>query len=132
MVSSDDLTSYRRITNLLLPSLPQPFRQIPLRVFLPLPPDSDRPALKVVQSPVSPSIQSSTGTGSSAGRMQPQTVGSALHSLLPNLFPSRRIPVLAKPVLHGVVLPMSAPLEEVARSAAYGDGWVSIVISMVG
>jgi autophagy-related protein 5 len=34
--------------------------------------------------------------------------------------------------LHGVVLPMSAPLEEVARSAAYGDGWIAIVISMVG
>lgn len=129
---SDDLTSFRRINNLLLPSPPQPFRQIPLRIFLPLPPDTDRPALKVVQSPVSPTVQSSAGTGSSAGRMQAQTVGSALHSLLPNLFPSRRIPVLAKPVLHGVVLPMSAPLEEVARSAAYGDGWVSIVISMVG
>ncbi|EEA21833.1 hypothetical protein EYB25_006922 [Talaromyces marneffei] len=131
-IQNHDLSSYRRITNLLLPSSPQPFRQIPLRVFLPLPPDSDRPALKVVQSPVSPFIQSSSGTGTSAGRMQPQTVGSALHSLLPNLFPSRRIPVLAKPILHGVVLPMSAPLEEVARSAVYGDGWVSIVICMVG
>lgn len=135
VTSQDDITSYRRIINLLLPSITQPFRQIPLRIFLPLPPDSDRPALKVVQSPVPPSIpitQSSTPGGVSSGRMQPQTVGSALHTLLPHLFPSRRIPVLAKPVLHGVVLPMSAPLEEVARSAAYGDGWVAIVICMVG
>jgi len=64
--------------------------------------------------------------------MQPQTIGSVLHSLLPNLFPSKRTPILAKPVLHGAVLPMSAPIEEVVRSSAYCDGWVSIVVSMVG
>ncbi|QKX53582.1 uncharacterized protein TRUGW13939_00661 [Talaromyces rugulosus] len=131
-VQNHDLTSYRRIANLLLPSPSQPFRTVPVRVFLPLPPDSDRPSLKIVQSPLQPSTPASaTGTVSS-GRMQQQTVGSALHTLLPNLFPSRRIPVLAKPVLHGVVLPMTAPLEEVARTAAYVDGWVAIVICMVG
>ncbi|OKL56670.1 Autophagy protein 5 [Talaromyces atroroseus] len=135
-IQNHDINSYRRITNLLLPPISQPFRQIPIRIFLPLPPDSDKPALKVVQSPVPSSIpisQTSSSTMTPSGaRMQPQTVGSALHTLLPNLFPSRRIPVLAKPVLHGVVLPMSAPLEEVARSAAYGDGWIAIVICMVG
>lgn len=40
--------------------------------------------------------------------------------------------MLAKPVLHGAVVPMSAPIEEVVRSSAYGDGWAAIVISMVG
>jgi autophagy-related protein 5 len=63
---------------------------------------------------------------------QPQTVGSVLHTLLPNLFPSRRTPVLAKPVLHGAVIPMSAPIEEIVRSSAYGDGWAYLVVRMMG
>ncbi|KAH8700291.1 putative autophagy protein Apg5 [Talaromyces proteolyticus] len=131
-VQNHDLSSYRRIANLILPSPSQPFRNVPVRIFLPLSPDSDRPALKVVQSPLPPSMSASTTGTAASGRTQLQTVGSALHTLLPNLFPSRRIPVLAKPVLHGVALPMTAPLEEVARSAAYVDGWVAIVICMVG
>lgn len=64
--------------------------------------------------------------------MQPQTIGGVLHTLLPNLFPSRRTPVLAKPVLHGAVLPLSAPIEEVVRSSAYGDGWAYVVVRMMG
>lgn len=63
---------------------------------------------------------------------QLQTVGGILHAILPNLFPSRRTPVLAKPVLHGAVLPMSAPIEEVVRSSAYGDGWAYVVVRMMG
>lgn len=68
----------------------------------------------------------------SSPAMQPQTIGGVLHTLLPNLFPSRRTPVLAKPVLHGAVLPMSAPIEEVVRSSAYGDGWAYVVVRMMG
>ena len=64
--------------------------------------------------------------------MQPQTIGGVLNMLLPNLFPSRRTPVLANPVLHGAVLSMSAPIEEVVRSSAYGDGWAYIVVKMMG
>ncbi|KAL1989131.1 hypothetical protein VTN96DRAFT_3678 [Rasamsonia emersonii] len=147
-VQDHDLASYRRITNILLPPPSQPFRNVPIRFFLPLPPDAGRPSLKVVQSPLPPTIttsSSSTSTSASSSssgstdsargshqRQQPQTIGTALHSLLPNLFPSRRIPVLAKPVLHGAVVPMTAPIEEVVRSSAYGDGWAAIVICMVG
>jgi autophagy-related protein 5 len=156
-----DLPSFQRIMNILLPPPSQPFRNLPVRLFLPLPPkpdstDSDTdpttPSLKVVQSPIPPTItlpltQTTTnmtqstllsssrlppGTGSPQPQMQQQTIGSALHSLLPNLFPSRRTPVLAKPVLHGAAVPMSAPVEEVVRCSAYGDGWVYIVIRMMG
>ncbi|EYE99636.1 autophagy protein 5 [Aspergillus ruber CBS 135680] len=119
-VQDVDLPSFQRISNILLPT--QPFRSVPIRFFLPLPPDSGAPSLKLVQSPLSPSISTS----------QPQTIGTALHTLLPHLFPSRRTPVLAKPVLHGAVVPMSAPIEEVVRSSAYGDGWAYIVIRMMG
>lgn len=54
-----------------------------------------------------------------------------LNKMLPTLFPSRRIPVLAKPVLHGAVLPMTSPVDEVVKTAPYADGWLNVVISMV-
>ncbi|RJE23909.1 hypothetical protein PHISCL_03773 [Aspergillus sclerotialis] len=137
-VEGVDLPSFQRISNILLPPPSQSFRNIPIRIFLPLPPDSDSPSLKVVQSPLPPFIQASNLSASQSSAVkgspssQPQTMGTALHSLLPNLFPSRRTPVLAKPVLHGAVVPMSAPIEEVVRSSAYGDGWVYVVVRMMG
>lgn len=133
-----DLPSFQRISNVLLPPANQPFRNVPFRFFLPLPPDSGAPSLKVVQSPLPPILPPSSMAASQATlprtspTSQPQTLGTALHSLLPHLFPSRRTPVLAKPVLHGAAVPMSAPVEEVVRSSAYGDGWVYIVIRMMG
>lgn len=133
-----DLLSFQRISSILLPQLSQPFRNVPIRIFLPLPLDAESSSLKVVQSPLSPSMpalsmQSSQILSSRSGStLQPQTVGTVLHTLLPNLFPSRRTPVLAKPVLHGAVIPMSAPIEEVVRSSSYGDGWAYIVVRMMG
>ncbi|KAL4972322.1 autophagy protein 5 [Aspergillus desertorum] len=153
-----DLPAFQRVMNILLPSNShQPLRNLPVRLFLPLPPKPDSgsnaPFLKVVQSPIPPTISTtpsqlqkqmaqSTLLSSSrvsvsspgAAQVQPQTqtIGTALHSILPNLFPSHRTPVLAKPVLHGAQVPMSAPVEEVVRAAAYGDGWVYIVIRMMG
>ncbi|RAH82027.1 putative autophagy protein Apg5 [Aspergillus japonicus CBS 114.51] len=142
-----DLPAFQRISNILLPPPNQPFRNVPVRFFLPLPPDSDSPSLKVVQSPIPPVIAPSSASVSTSmsvaasqslmmaaarGAPQVQTVGSALHALLPNLFPSRRTPVLAKPVLHGAAVPMAAPVEELVRCSAYGDGWVYVVVRMMG
>ncbi|PWY78477.1 hypothetical protein BO94DRAFT_537664 [Aspergillus sclerotioniger CBS 115572] len=135
-----DLPSFQRISNILIPPPSQPFRNVPIRLFLPLPPDSGSPSLKVVQSPIPPFIPPASASAIIAASQsilttrgpQPQTIGSALHSLLPHLFPSRRTPVLAKPVLHGAAVPMGAPVEEVVRCSGYGDGWVYIVIRMMG
>ncbi|KAJ5748681.1 uncharacterized protein N7511_010377 [Penicillium nucicola] len=137
-VEDVDLPSFQRISSILLPQLSQPFRNVPVRIFLPLPPDAESSSLKVVQSPIPPSIPTSSMQSSQllpsrgSSTTQIQTVGSVLHTLLPNLFPSRRTPVLAKPVLHGAVIPMSAPIEEVVRSSAYGDGWAYLVVRMMG
>ncbi|KAL2863780.1 autophagy protein 5 [Aspergillus lucknowensis] len=160
-VQDVDLPAFQRIMNILLPSPSQPFRNLPIRLFLPLPPkpssdspSDSSPSLKVIQSPIPPTItlpqsqsqmsqsiilppapsRNSPGTGSPQPPLhsQPQTIGSVLHSILPNLFPSRRTPVLAKPVLHGAAVPMSASVEEVVRCSAYGDGWVYIVVRMMG
>lgn len=61
----------------------------------------------------------------------PQTLGPVLRGLLPSLFPSSRDPVLANVVLHGAPVPFSAPLEELMREAAYPDGWLCLIISLL-
>ena len=61
-----------------------------------------------------------------------QTLGHALNELLPSLFPSRRTAVLARAVLHGAVLPLTAPIEDVMKGAAYADGWVHLSVAMMG
>lgn len=63
---------------------------------------------------------------------QPQTLGTALNSLLPTIFPSRRNPLLAQPVLHGSVVPMVAPVEDLGRAAAYADGFLHVAVVMLG
>lgn len=62
---------------------------------------------------------------------QPQTLGTALNTVLPTIFPSRRNPLLAQPVLHGAAVPMGANLEELSKAAAYTDGFLHIVVVML-
>jgi autophagy-related protein 5 len=54
-----------------------------------------------------------------------------LNGILPEVFPSRRDPILAEVVLHGAIVPFKAPLEELMREAAYADGWIAVVVRMV-
>lgn len=63
---------------------------------------------------------------------QPQTLGTALNGILPTIFPSRRNPLLAQPVLHGAAVPMSAVLEDLSRAAAYTDGFLHLAVVMLG
>lgn len=39
---------------------------------------------------------------------------------------------MAKPVLHGGVVPMGAPVEDLLKTAAYLDGWLHLGIVMMG
>ena len=148
---NSDLTAYARIHAGLLPR-DTPWRNIPLRVYLPsaageedveiTPPSENETKvksniqgqIKVIQSQISPYIPTSLSTTSQirfpTSQSTPQTIGTALHSLLPSLFPSRRTPIIAKPLLHGAVVPMNAVLEEVASKACYADGWVNIVVAI--
>lgn len=63
---------------------------------------------------------------------QLQTLGTALNSILPTIFPSRRNPLLAQPVLHGAVVPMAAPIGELSKAAAYPDGFLHVAVVMLG
>lgn len=134
-VQDHDRSTHSRVQNSLLPPSGQ-FRNIPLRVYLPSGPNGKEASIKALQAHIPPIIASNTpsstlgGRASSMGPGQPQTLGTALHTLLPNLFPSRRTPVLARPVLHGAVVPMMSHLEELVRYAAYADGWLGVVIVM--
>ncbi|KAL8675832.1 MAG: hypothetical protein Q9186_007566 [Xanthomendoza sp. 1 TL-2023] len=103
-----------------------PLRHIPLKVYLPSSPSASEPStghLRVIQSLITPSLQ---------GTKEPQTLGTALHALLPTLFPSRRTPILAKPMLHGAVVPLSSQVEGLLREAAYLDGWLHVGLVMMG
>lgn len=62
---------------------------------------------------------------------QPQTLGTALNGVLSTIFPSRRTPLLAQPVLHGAVAPMGANLEELGRVASFGDGFLHVAVRIM-
>ncbi|KAI9818033.1 MAG: autophagy protein 5 [Pycnora praestabilis] len=132
-VKAHDLPLFNAIHEKLLQRPGANLRNIPIKIYLP----SSSPetiatdtgttgtaagSLKVVQSLITPTV---------SGK-EPQTLGTALHNLLPSLFPHRRTPILARAVLHGAVLPLTAPVEEVMRGAAYADGWVHLGVVMMG
>jgi len=123
---TDDLNAFTPISRRLLYAQGAPLRHVPLKIYLPSSPTASEPTsghLRVVQSLIAPSL---------SNMREPQTLGTALHALLPTLFPSRRTPILAKAVLHGAAVPMSALVEELMRTAAYLDGWVHLGVVMMG
>jgi autophagy-related protein 5 len=150
-VEEDNLALYLPIYTKLLDPPGLGTKNIPIRLFLPNAstppsgalPSSTRPDSKDSKQAADDDVTPAAGTlrvvqglipphapgGSS--RQQPQTLGMALNTLLPALFPSRRSPLLALPVLHGAVLPLAAGVEELSRFAAYADGWLHISVRMM-
>ncbi|KAI1821508.1 autophagy protein Apg5-domain-containing protein [Xylaria intraflava] len=123
-VQDNDYVSFNKINSRLL-NTSREIKNIPLRVYIPTSPSdlassggSPAGAFRVVQSLIQPRVNDRT----------PQTIGAALRSLLPQLFPSSRDPVLAAAILHGANVPFYAPLEELMREAAYPDGWLCLVV----
>lgn len=132
---SNDLGTFARIHQILLPAHGQ-MRNIPLRLYLPSSSEEDpgTAQLRVLQSHISPLAAAANPSTAAQARgpsgSLPQTLGTALHSLLPVLFPSRRTPLIARPILHGCPVPLGSNLEELARWASYADGWLSVVVSI--
>jgi len=122
-VQDNDLTSFNAINTKLL-NPPSPLRHVPLRVYIPSGPSADESvgSFRVVQSLVQPMT---------AKRGEVQTLGSALNMILPALFPSKRDPIHADPILHGVPVPFSAPVEDLMREAAYADGWIHLCVKLL-
>ncbi|KFA76792.1 hypothetical protein S40288_09157 [Stachybotrys chartarum IBT 40288] len=122
-VIDNDYSTFSRINTRLL-NAPTALKHVPIRIYIPSAPASEATeeagSFKVLQSLVTPTTTD----------RKPKQLGQALKSLLPQLFPSSRDPVLAKALLHGVAVPFEAPLEEVMKDAAYPDGWLCFVIAI--
>lgn len=130
-VESHNLNLFNSVNNKLLNPPGSALRHIPMKVYLPTAPPqisdsspgvAQQGSIRVVQGLVT--VQTSS--------RQSQTLGMALNALLPTVFPSRRNPVLACPVLHGAVVPMSAGVEDLCRAASYTDGFLHIAVTMLG
>lgn len=61
----------------------------------------------------------------------PHTLGTALNSIIPEIFPIKKAVVFARPVMHGVVLPLNVPLLELMKEAMYPDGFLHITLAMM-
>ncbi|KAJ9156147.1 Autophagy protein 5 [Pleurostoma richardsiae] len=123
-VQDNDYPSFAKVNSQLL-NPPTPLKHVPLRIYIPSSPSdasgSAPGSFKVLQSLVAPR----------SSNRAPQTLGSALRTLLPGLFPSSRDPVLANVILHGAPVPFRAPLEELMREAAYPDGWLCLAVVLL-
>ncbi|KAL2258107.1 hypothetical protein VTK26DRAFT_8719 [Humicola hyalothermophila] len=123
-VQDNDYVAFNKINSRLL-NPPTPFKNVPIRIYIPSSPnDANDPtpgSFKVVQTLIPPRLPNRA----------PQTLGMALKSVLPSLFPSSRDPVLANVILHGGPVPFRAPLEELMREAAYPDGWLCLCVVLL-
>lgn len=103
-------------------------RSIPMRIYLPH-------GGPVIQD-VLPATIAQTG--------QPQTLQSALESLLPRLFPPRpggnadmsasfishRKQLVSRVILQGIEMPLDAELAWCSTCLAYPDGWLGVVLGL--
>ncbi|KAI5271860.1 putative autophagy protein Apg5 [Aureobasidium subglaciale] len=126
-VQTHNLQKFNTINTKLLNPPGTSLRNVPMKIYLPTAP---------ISNPGDGEVQASIRTVQdlvplfSASR-QANTLGMALNTILKTVFPSRRNPVLASPVLHGAVVPMSAPVEELMRAAAFADGFLHVVVVML-
>ncbi|KXJ91125.1 autophagy protein Apg5-domain-containing protein [Microdochium bolleyi] len=132
-VQDNDYPSFNSINTRLLNSSRE-LKHVPLRIYIPQPQTATAPLPPPPpgqQQPPAGSfrvVQSLVPVRAPGSDRSPQTLGAALRSLLPSLFPSSRDPVLADAVLHGSSVPFAAPLDELMREAAYPDGWLGLVV----
>lgn len=134
-VQSHDSTKYfsiyRRFLN---PPDGEGVRNIPIKAYIPAPPSLDanpsndfeqpdrKGGLRVVQGLVPMTTSPSRS---------PQTLGTALHSLMPKLFPSRTLYIHARAILHGAVVPLSTKLQDLMQGAAFCDGFLHIAVAVM-
>ncbi|KAL0632942.1 Autophagy protein 5 [Maublancomyces gigas] len=114
-LQSHDFDKFWSVNDKLVAPISTPTRNIPLRVYIP------GAGLRVVQRPVPPFQPN----------RDPHTIGTALHLFVPELFPSQRVAVLARPVAHGVVLAMNTPLMELMQEVVYPDGFLHVSLAMM-
>jgi len=127
-VEKVEVNLFQKTANKLLRPHDRSLLHIPLKLYLPSAGEDDKDGklvqagcVHVLQRLVSPTMSN----------RQPQTLGTALNSLAPAIFPSRRSPLLAYPFLHGAIVPLNVNLAELAEYACYADGFLHIAIAMM-
>ena len=120
-------------------------KHIPLKIYIPATASDDDDTsttpghLRVIQGLVPPQVSSSMWCSAipfharfdSSVTGQPQTLGTALNKLAPSLFPSRRMPILAHPVLHGAIVPLGINLDTLSEIGSYADGYLHMTVTMI-
>jgi autophagy-related protein 5 len=141
MCLADDMSLFNSVNNKLLSPPGVTIRHVPIKIYLPT--SASQGTSQTI--PESTSEEDGTTATGKAGHIrvvqslvplrlpskQPQTLGTALNGVLPTIFPSRRSPLLAQPVLHGAVAPMGANMEELGRVAGFGDGFLHVAVVMM-
>ncbi|KAI4740687.1 putative autophagy protein Apg5 [Aureobasidium sp. EXF-12298] len=131
-VQDHDLAKFNTINNKLLNPPGTPLRNIPIKIYLPTTSPTPSSGGETEAGIVQASIRTVQGlVAPLSATRQPNTLGMALNQILPTVFPSKRNPLLAAPVLHGAVVPMNAPVEDLMRAAAFTDGFLHIVVVML-
>ncbi|ODQ67175.1 APG5-domain-containing protein [Nadsonia fulvescens var. elongata DSM 6958] len=112
-VSQNNYKKFWTIMTTVLPNV-EHLKSVPTRLYLPKSNDVLQKLVKVVNE-----------------QGEFQSVGSVLNQYLPELFPSKRTPLIARPVLHGILLPMSTPLAPLYSFGLYLDGFLHISIVII-
>lgn len=103
--------------------------KIPLKVYLP----TSNLSIPIFLNPYY--VESSKSIGKPVGSKPKtyliHTAGTALNLKFPDLFPSKRTCILARPMMHGIEIPMGAPLLELLQEASYPDGFLHLSIVMM-
>lgn len=100
---------------------PKPsIRNIPIKVYFP-------GSNTVHQALVSPVLKGENDKGSN----NLATLGSALHAHFGQLFPSKRTCISARPLIHGIAIPLNAPLVDLLYDMMYSDGYLHLAIVMM-
>ncbi|KAK1783414.1 autophagy protein Apg5-domain-containing protein [Copromyces sp. CBS 386.78] len=139
-VQDNDYQAFTKVNTHLL-NAPTALKNVPIRIYIPSSPPPPPPpsssssdnnrTTQTQAEPGSYRVMQTLVPPRGSNNRTPQTLGQALKSLLPALFPSSRDPVLANVILHGAPVPFSAPLEELMRDAAYPDGWLCLIVVLL-
>lgn len=106
--------SFWAIMGAILPRDPTAMRSVPIKVYLPM---SNQCIAAIVRP--------------TEGDGPQQTIGQSLHAHLPSFFPSATESVVARPILHGMEVPLAAGLCDLYYMAMYPDGFLHMSLVMI-
>jgi autophagy-related protein 5 len=141
----DDFSLFSPVNQKMIRPRDVEIKHIPLKIYIPAAASDDDETtttpghLRVIQGLIAPQVSASTWPIvrmlpmiiADSVQGQPQTLGTALNSLVPSLFPSRRMPILAYPILHGAIVPLGISLDALSELGSYADGYLHMTVMMI-